>query len=96
MAGDLSPFWTGDPDHVPSGGFIAMPNPLADGQVTYDDGSPQTVDQYSKDVAAFIAWASDPHATERKRTGMGVLAFLVIFAGLTYASYRRIWKGIAH
>jgi ubiquinol-cytochrome c reductase cytochrome c1 subunit len=96
MAGDLSPFWTGDPDHVPPGGFIAMPKPLADGQVTYDDGSPQTVDQYAKDVAAFIAWASDPHATERKRTGMGVLAFLVIFAGLTYASYRRIWKGIAH
>jgi len=96
MAGDLSPFWTGDPDHVPAGGFIAMPNPLAAGQVTYDDGSPQTVDQYAKDVAAFIAWASDPHATERKRTGMGVLAFLVIFAGLTYASYRRIWKGIAH
>lgn len=96
MPGDLSPFWTGDPDHVPKGGFIAMPNPLADGQVTYDDGSPQTVDQYSKDVAAFIAWASDPHATERKRTGMGVLAFLFIFAGLTYASYRRIWKGIAH
>jgi len=27
---------------------------------------------------------------------MGVLAFLLIFAGLTYASYRRIWKGIAH
>lgn len=96
MAGDLSPFWTGDPDHVPEGGFIAMPNPLSDGQVTYDDGSPQTVDQYARDVAAFIAWASDPHATERKRTGMGVLAFLFIFAGLTYASYRRIWKGIAH
>jgi len=96
MPGDLSPFWTGDPEHVPPGGFIAMPPPLANGQVTYDDGSPQTVDQYSKDVAAFIAWASDPHATERKRTGMGVLAFLLIFAGLTYASYRRIWKGIAH
>lgn len=27
MAGDLTPFWTGDHDHVPEGGFIAMPPP---------------------------------------------------------------------
>ncbi|HEY0052133.1 MAG TPA: cytochrome c1 [Caulobacteraceae bacterium] len=96
MPGDMSPFWTGDRHHVPPGGFIAMPPPLRDGQVTYDDGSPQTVDQYSKDVAAFIAWASDPHATERKRTGMAVLLYLLIFAVITWFSYRRIWRGVAH
>ena len=96
MAGDMTPFWTGDPHKVPPGGFIAMPPPLADGQVTYDDGAPQTVDQYSKDVAAFIAWASEPHQVQRKQAGMGALIFLVIFLGLTYASYRRIWKGVAH
>ncbi|WP_309629653.1 cytochrome c1 [Brevundimonas sp.] len=96
MAGDMTPFWDGDPEHVPAGGFIAMPAPLANGQVTYDDGTEATVDQMSKDVAAFIAWASDPKATERKQSGVGVLAFLAIFAGLTYASYRRIWKGVAH
>jgi len=96
MAGDMSPFWTGDHDHVPPGGFIAMPAPLRDGQVSYDDGTTASVDQMSKDVAAFIAWASDPHATARKQTGLGVLIFLFLFAGLTYASYRRIWKGVAH
>ena len=96
MAGDLTPFWTGDHDHVPEGGFIAMPPPLKDGLVTYDDGAPQTVDQYAKDVAAFIAWASEPKMVERKQTGFGVMIFLLIFAGLTYASYRRIWKGVAH
>ena len=37
------------------GGFIAMPNPLTDGQVTYDDGTNATVDQMAKDVAAFEA-----------------------------------------
>lgn len=95
MAGDLSPFWTGE-GHAPAGGFIAMPPPLQDGQVTYDDGTAQTVDQYSKDVAAFIAWASEPKMVERKRTGFGVMIFLVLFAGLTYASYRRIWAGVAH
>ena len=95
MAGDLTPFWSGE-GHAPSGGFIAMPPPLQNGQVTYDDGSAQTVDQYSKDVAAFIAWASDPKQVQRKQSGLGVLIFLILFAGVTYMSYRRIWKGVAH
>ncbi|HZW14760.1 MAG TPA: cytochrome c1, partial [Brevundimonas sp.] len=95
MAGDLTPF-VAEGAHVPPGGFIAMPPPLADGQVTYDDGSAETVDQYSRDVAAFIAWASDPKQVQRKQTGMGVLIFLILFAGVTYVSYRRIWKGVAH
>lgn len=96
MAGDLTPFWTGE-GHAPAGGFIAMPPPLRQaGQVTYDDGTDPTVDQMAKDVAAYIAWASDPKAVERKKAGVGVLIFLALFAGLTYASYRRIWKGVAH
>lgn len=95
MAGDLTPF-VAEGAHVPPGGFIAMPPPLANGQVTYDDGSAETVDQYAKDVAAFIAWASDPKQVQRKQSGMGVLIFLILFAGITYVSYRRIWKGVAH
>lgn len=95
MAGDLTPFWKGQ-GHAPEGGFIAMPPPLMDGQVTYDDGSKETVDQYAKDVAAFIAWASDPKQVQRKQSGLGVLIFLFLFAGVTYVSYRRIWKGVAH
>lgn len=97
MAGDLTPFWSGEAGHVPPGGFIAMPPPLRQaGQVTYDDGTTASVDQMARDVAAFIAWSSDPHATQRKQAGIGVLIFLLLFAGLTYASYRRIWKGVAH
>ena len=96
MAGDLTPFWTGDHEHVPPGGFIAMPPPLQNGQVTYDDGSPQTVDQYAKDVAAFIAWTSEPKMVERKQAGLGVMIYLLLFAGITYVAYRRIGKGVAH
>lgn len=95
MAGDLTPFWEGE-GHAPPGGFIAMPAPLRDGQVTYDDGTKASVDQMAKDVAAFIAWTSEPKATERKQMGFGVIIFLLLFAGVTYASYRRIWKGVAH
>jgi cytochrome c1 len=28
---------------------------------------------------------------ERKKIGLDVMAFLVVFAGLLYLSYRRIW-----
>ena len=95
MAGDLTPFWEGE-GHAPPGGFIAMPAPLRAGQVTYDDGTEATVDQMAKDVAAFVAWTSEPKATERKQMGFGVIIFLLLFAGITYVSYRRIWKGVAH
>ena len=42
------------------GHAIAMPPPLTDKRVDYTDGSPTTVDQYAKDVAAFLVWAAEP------------------------------------
>jgi ubiquinol-cytochrome c reductase cytochrome c1 subunit len=95
MAGDLTPF-VPEGAHVPAGGFIAMPAPLRAGQVTYDDGTNASVDQMAKDVAAYIAWASDPKQVQRKQAGLGVMIFLFLFAGITYLSYRRIWQGVAH
>ncbi len=94
--GDLSSSWTGDPKSVPKGGVIGMPPPLRDNAVTYDDGVKATTDQEAKDVAAFLAWAAEPHADERRQTGFAVIVYLLIFAGLLYASYKRIWRNIAH
>ena len=96
MPGDLTPFMPEGTEHVPPGGFIAMPEVLFEGQVTYDDDTEASIDQMAKDVSAFIAWASDPKQVQRKQAGMGVMIFLFLFAGLTYLSYRRIWKGVAH
>lgn len=96
MHGDLSSAWTGDKHHVPPGGFIAMPPPLKAGLVTFDDGTPSTLDQQAKDVSAFLAWAAEPHQDERKQAGVAVLIYLVLFAGLLYWSYRRLWRNIAH
>ncbi len=78
------------------GNRIGMPPPLSDGAVTYDDGSPQTVDQYSKDVTAFLMWVAEPHLEARKHIGQGVLAFLIIFALLLYFTKRKIWSNVAH
>jgi len=79
-----------------AGPALAMPPPLSDGQVTYADGSPQTVDQYSRDVAAFLMWAAEPHLVDRKRMGFQVLIFLVIFAGLMYLTKKKIWADVPH
>ena len=75
---------------------LKMPPPLSDGQVEYDDGSPKTVDQYARDVAAFMMWASEPHLEERKRTGFMVLVFLVIFAGLVYVTKKSVYANKEH
>ena len=74
-----------------SAASLAMPKPLSDGQVTYDDGSPQTVDQYARDVSAFLMWTAEPHLEERKRTGFMVMIFLAIFTVLIYLTKRSIY-----
>jgi ubiquinol-cytochrome c reductase cytochrome c1 subunit len=79
-----------------SGKALAMAAPLADDQVTYDDGAPQTVDQYARDVAAFLMWTAEPHLEERKATGFKVLVFLLIFAGLLYFTKKKVWASVPH
>ena len=76
------------------GNFVAMPNMLQDGQVTYSDGSPQTVRQYSADVTAFLMWTAEPHLEQRKRIGFQVLVFLLVFAGLLYFTKKRVWSKV--
>jgi ubiquinol-cytochrome c reductase cytochrome c1 subunit len=83
------------------GHAISMAPPLSDEQITYEvaEGQaevPLTVEQYSTDVAAFMMWMAEPHLAGRKQTGFVVLLFLVLFAGLMYATKRRIWQGIEH
>jgi ubiquinol-cytochrome c reductase cytochrome c1 subunit len=94
--GDLTSSWNGAKDKIPEGGAISMPPPLADGKVTFDDGTKSTVHNQARDVAAFLAWASEPKQEERKQFGLGALIYLLIFSGLLYASYRKIWKNVAH
>src|SRR5205085_1214550 len=96
MAGDLTSYWHGPKDRVPHGGFLAMPFQLAPDRVSFDDGTKSTTEQQAKDVATFLAWASEPHLEERRKTGWAVMIYLILFAGIMYASYRRIWRNVAH
>jgi cytochrome c1 len=74
----------------------AMPNPFlaGDGLVKYDDDTPATVDNYARDVVAFLSWAADPMLEERKRLGLLVIFYLVITAVLLGLAKRRIWREV--
>jgi len=75
---------------------IAMAPPLSDGQVEFDDGSPNDLKSMSADVAAFLTWAAEPKMVARKQVGWAALIFLLIFTGLAYLSYRSIWADKKH
>ena len=77
------------PGHV-----LAMPKPMEDGRVTYEDGSPQTLAQYSKDISAFLMWAAEPHMEARKRIGFQVMIFLIVLAGLLYFTKKKVWHDV--
>jgi len=78
------------------GRAIGMPKPLSDGQVEYTDGTPATVDQYGRDVAAFLMWAAEPTLVARKRLGFQVMIFLFVLTGLLYFSKKRVWHAVLH
>ena len=82
------------------GHLIAMAKPLSDGQVTYPKGEngepvvPETVEQYSRDVAGFMAWTAEPHMEARKALGFRVILFLIVLSGLLYYVKKKIWNEV--
>jgi cytochrome c1 len=79
-----------------AGGFIAMPPPLAEGLVSYSDGTEPTTHQMAYDVAEFLTWAAEPKMEQRKQMGIKVILFLLVLTGLFYISKRKIWSRIGH
>src|SRR6478672_9682851 len=73
---------------------IAMPPPLSDQRVEYTDGAPMTVEQYSKDISAFLMWTAEPHLDARKRIGMQVVFFLIVLSGLLYFTKKKVWHDV--
>jgi len=74
------------------GHAIAMPPPLADNLVKYQDGTKATLPQEAHDVVTFLTWAAEPKMEDRKQTGAKVIIFLLVMTGLLYAAKRKVYK----
>ena len=77
-----------------AGHQIAMPPPLSDEGVEYEDGTKATVAQMARDVTTFLTWASEPNMEERKGMGIKVLLFLIVFTGMIIAVKKKIWSDV--
>jgi ubiquinol-cytochrome c reductase cytochrome c1 subunit len=77
-----------------SGNQIAMPPPLSEGLVTYDDGSKPSVNQMAHDVTTFLAWTAEPELEVRKSMGYKVLIYFIVFTILMYFLKKQIWSRV--
>ena len=71
---------------------VGMPNILQPDGVSYADGTKATVEQEAKDVATFLTFVAEPHLDARKQMGVKVILFLLVMAGLMYATKRKLWS----
>lgn len=68
---------------------------LADGQ-TSNSGTLSTAEyrQVVTDLVNFLDYIGEPHKLERKKMGVGVILFLIIFTLLAYLLKREYWKDV--
>ncbi len=74
------------------GGYLAMNPVLYGDDVTYADGTPATLEQEAKDVAAFLMWAAEPKMMARKQAGLTAVLFLGILTILLYFTNKKLWS----
>ncbi len=73
---------------------IAMPAPLSEGVVSFEDGTNATVEQMAKDVTTFLTWSSYPNLEASNKMGLKVIIFLIVFAGVMYFTKKKVWKDL--
>ena len=76
------------------GGWIAMPPPLQDDIVSYEDGSDTSEEAIAQDVAAFMMWTAEPKMMARKQAGLTGVIFLTVLAVLLWLTNKRVWAPV--
>ncbi len=56
--------------------------------------SPAEFNKQIADLVGFLVWAAEPGAGFRKQLGLGVLAFLLVLLGVSYALKKEYWKDV--
>ena len=81
-------------NHAFPGGWIAMAPPLSDDQVTFEDGSPSTLDAMATDISAYLMWTAEPKMMDRKKAGFVAVIFLTLLSALLYLTNKKIWAKV--
>ena len=76
------------------GNQIAMPSPLSDDVVDYDDGTDTDIQQLSEDVVTFLKWAAEPEMEVRKNLGIKVILFFLVLGFVVYLAKIRLWREV--
>ena len=69
----------------------SMPNVLWLVQEQMND---KEFDQFTLDIVNFLDYVSEPIQSERKRIGIWVILFLLVFLVFSYGLYKDIWKEV--
>ena len=56
--------------------------------------STEEYDQMARDLTAYLSWLGEPMQQERKRLGIWVLLFLVVFTAIAYLLKKEYFKDI--
>ena len=71
---------------------IAMPSPIMDEIVEFDDGTEASHIQIARDVTSFLAWTAEPELEVRKSLGVKTLFFLILITIMLLGVKRKVWK----
>jgi len=71
---------------------IAMPPPLGEGAVTYDDGTEASISQQAKDVAVYLTWSSFMEHDERHLMGIKTISTLLLLVGPLWYWKKMRWN----
>lgn len=76
------------------GGWLAMAPPLYEEAVEFADGSSNSIEAMSEDVAAFLMWTAEPKMGARKQAGFAGVVFLTLLSVLLYLTNKRLWASV--
>ena len=69
----------------------SMPNVL---WLVQEQLNEKEFDQFTLDIINFLDYVSEPIQSERKRIGIWVILFLLVFLVFSYGLYKDIWKEV--
>lgn len=76
------------------GGQIAMPPPLAEGMIDFEDGTDASISQLAKDVVSYLAWTARPELNQRHLIGLKALTASLAMTALVGYWKRFVWSTV--